>query len=130
MAVKTRSKHLGLLSVTVVALLTMSGPAFTGDDDKAPAYMIYIDPQTGKYTTTRPHSAGTANSSQQPAQAPDARAMSDVRPPAAGQATADPQPESVVQRSNLPIIIAGASVIAGLLVAGIVRTQRKQLHSG
>lgn len=31
-----------------------AGAAFAGDDDKPPAYKIYIDPETGKYTTEDP----------------------------------------------------------------------------
>jgi hypothetical protein len=113
-----------LVALLAASLIIMSFPAYAGDDDKAPAYMIYIDPETGKYTTTRPHSVGTADAAQQSAQASDAPATADVRPTAAAQPTSD------VQRSNLPLIIAGASVLAALLVAGVVRTQRKQFHSG
>jgi len=127
MAVTRNSKCLGLLSVTVVALLTMSGPAFTGDDDKAPAYMIYIDPETGKYTTTRPHSVGTATAAEQSTDAqaaPNATSVVDAQPIVSAQSTPD------VQTSNHALIIAGASVLVVLLLAGVIKNQRKHLHSG
>jgi len=127
MAVTRNSKCLALLSATIVALLTMSGPAFTGDDDKAPAYMIYIDPETGKYTTTRPHSVGTATAAEQltDAQAaPNAPPVVDAQPMVSVQSTSD------VQTSNHALIIAGAGVLVALLLAGIIKNQRKDLHSG
>lgn len=40
------------LLFTVAAL--MAGAVIAGDDDKPPAYRIYIDPETGKYTTEDP----------------------------------------------------------------------------
>ena len=35
-------------------LVLACGPALAGDDDKPPAYKIYIDPETGRYTTEDP----------------------------------------------------------------------------
>ena len=122
-----KSNCLALLSVTVVALLTMCGPAFTGDDDKAPAYMIYIDPETGKYTTTRPHAVGTATAAEQSTDAqaaPNAPPMVDAQPVASSQSTSD------VQTSNHPLIIASAGILLVLLLAGVIKNQRKHLHSG
>lgn len=43
--------------VAMFACLLLTAPAFSGDDDKASAYKIYIDPETGKYTTEDPHAA-------------------------------------------------------------------------
>jgi hypothetical protein len=130
MAVIAGSKCLALLTMTVVVLLAISGPAFSGDDDKAPAYMIYIDPETGKYTTTKPHSTGTADAAEQSARPPEAPAMSSVPPAASTRVTADAQPGPDMRRSNLPLLIASTSVLAVLVVIGVVRSQRKQLHSG
>lgn len=38
----------------VLAALLVAANATAGDDDERPAYMIYIDPETGRYTTEDP----------------------------------------------------------------------------
>lgn len=107
--------------------MIVSVPTYAGDDDKAPAYMIYIDPETGKYTTTRPHSVGTTTDAEQSTDAqaaPNAPSVADAQPIVSSQSTSD------VQTSNHPLIIAGAGVLVVLLLAGVIKNQRKHLHSG
>ena len=43
------------LAVLISFSLLFSMPAAGSDDDERPAYMIYIDPETGKYTTEDPY---------------------------------------------------------------------------
>ncbi|NNC78075.1 MAG: hypothetical protein HKN77_08950 [Woeseiaceae bacterium] len=54
--------------MAIVACSLLMAPAFSGDDDKASAYKIYIDPDTGRYTTQDPHATAV----------PDPAAMSPV----------------------------------------------------
>lgn len=89
-----------LLSVVVLCAFPMA--AFCGDDDKAPAYRIYIDPETGAYTTEDPLAAAKV-------------VVADASAPA-------------ITKSNsifLPTIIG---VLIALLVAGTIRHKRRQLH--
>lgn len=92
-----------MLSAAVVALLLFSGPAYCADEDKAPAYMIYIDPETGKYTTENP----------------DAKTKSD--------AVVVTAPTTDARQPNLSVLIIGASVFIAMLVAGVIKYQRRQL---
>ncbi len=41
-------------ALLLIGATLMPGAAIAGDDDKPPAYRIYIDPETGKYTTEDP----------------------------------------------------------------------------
>lgn len=50
-----------ILAAFVCLVLLAAEPAISGDDDKESAYMIYIDPETGKYTTQDPHATATAD---------------------------------------------------------------------
>lgn len=50
----------GLQLMVIVAVSLFSMPAMSGDEDETPPYMIYIDPETGGYTTTDPESEGAA----------------------------------------------------------------------
>jgi len=79
-------------------------PAWCGDDDKAPAYMIYIDPETGKYTTQDPN-------------AEDAPTEAAVVAPLSSQE----------QRGNAILLVAGAAILVVLLAASVIKYQRKQL---
>lgn len=91
-----------LLIVAAGAVLACAAaPALAGDDDKAPAYKIYIDPETGRYTTEDPEAA-------QPAAA--------VPPPAAAGASKD----------RLPML-AGGAIVAGL--AGFVLFARRRRNA-
>ncbi len=58
-----------------LAALLVAANAPAGDDDERPAYMIYIDPETGRYTTEDPF--GDAPDQQTPAPAPPAAPRSD-----------------------------------------------------
>jgi LPXTG-motif cell wall-anchored protein len=58
-----------VFAAVLTSLLLYSACAYCGDEDRAPAYLIYIDPETQKYTTddpgvaTRPETAATAQTS-------------------------------------------------------------------
>ena len=90
--------------VAILAAAVLPTTAYPGDEDTKPAYMIYIDPDTGKYTTEDPD-AGNTNAPVVP-----------VRP-----ASADSQPDS-------PLFIVIGGVLAILLVGGLIKYQRRQ-HS-
>ena len=77
--------------------------AYPGDEDTKPAYMIYIDPDTGKYTTEDPD-AGNTNAPVVPAR------------PASGNS-----------QTKLTLLIVGGSVLAVLLVGGLLKHQRRQI---
>jgi len=42
------------IAAVLTSLLLYSACAYGGDEDRAPAYLIYIDPETQKYTTNDP----------------------------------------------------------------------------
>lgn len=46
-------------AILLIGLAALLGPSLSvaSDDDEQPAYMIYIDPETGKYTTEDPLAA-------------------------------------------------------------------------
>ena len=90
--------------LAILAAVVLPTTAYPGDDDTKPAYMIYIDPDTGKYTTEDPD-AGSTNAPVVPAR------------PASG----DSNPGS-----PLFIVIGGA--LAVLLVGVMLKRQRRQ-HS-
>lgn len=89
--------------VVAAALSVFSVPAYCGDEDQAPAYMIYIDPETGKYTTENPDNAATTHAVVDASQAPASK------------------------RSSASLLITGATLLVILLAAGIVKHQRKQI---
>ncbi|MCH7637230.1 MAG: hypothetical protein IIA12_06120 [Proteobacteria bacterium] len=89
--------------LAILAAVLLPAIAFPGDEDTKPAYMIYIDPETGKYTTEDPAS-GNTNDSVVPAR------------PASGNS----QPK-------LTLFIVGGSVLAVLLVGGLLKHQRRQI---
>ena len=90
------------LAILVTALLPAT--AYAGDEDTKPAYMIYIDPDTGKYTTEDPD-AGNTNAPIVPAR------------PASGESSPG---------SPLLIVIGGA--LAVLFVGGLLQHQRRQIN--
>jgi hypothetical protein len=94
-----------LRGARAAALLFAAGPLRAGDDDKTPAYKIYIDPETGKYTTQDPDALEVT-------QAP-------VEPAAAVDAGAPDLP--------LPLIAAGVIVALGAFV--LISKQLKQTDS-
>lgn len=86
----------------VVLALALSAPCYCGDEDQAPAYRIYIDPETGAYTTDDPLLAAA---------------------PAAVKSTV---PVAKDRESAAPLTIAGVLVV--LLAAGIIFRRRKRVH--
>lgn len=90
------------LGASAVAAQLAAVPARAGDDDKPPAYKIYIDPETGKYTTEDP---GTAE-----------QAQLTVRPAAAEDAGA----------ADLPLLLTAAGVIAALAAFVLVSKHLRQ----
>ena len=60
MAVNDALRLAGPLAILAAVLLPAI--AYPGDEDTKPAYMIYIDPETGKYTTEDPASGNTNDS--------------------------------------------------------------------
>ncbi len=91
--------------LAILAAALLPAIAYPGDEDTEPAYMIYIDPETGKYTTEDPE-AGNKNDRVVPA-----------------------KPSSGNSQPKLPLLIVGGCAIAGLLVVGLFRHQRRQ-HLG
>jgi hypothetical protein len=87
---------------TAAAALFAATPLRAGDDDKAPAYKIYIDPETGKYTTRDPDAAEASQLTAQPA----AKAES-------GDTT------------ELPLLLTAAAMIVAVAVFVLVSRQRK-----
>jgi len=88
--------------LVILAAALLPTTAFAGDEDTKPAYMIYIDPETGKYTTDDPD-AGNTNAPVVPAR------------PASGEGNPS---------SPLLIVIGGA--LAVLLIGGLLKHQRRQ----
>ena len=76
-----------------------------GDEDQEPAYMIYIDPETGKYTTEDPDAV-------------DSSATKVAR-----------RDETETHSSSpLTLLIIGAGAAIGLLAVGLTKYQRKLLR--
>ena len=90
--------------VAILAAAVLPATVYAGDEDSKPAYMIYINPETGKYTTEDPD-AGNSNVPVVPAR------------PASG----DSNPGS-------PLFIVIGAVLAALLVGAMLKHQRRQ-HS-
>ena len=89
-----------LLAILAAALLPAI--AYAGDEDSKPAYMIYIDPETGKYTT----------------EDPDAASKRDSIVPA--------KPASGTSQLKLPLLIVGGCALAVLLIGGLLQHQRRR----
>ena len=89
-------------SLAFLAAALLPATAFPGDEDTKPAYMIYIDPETGRYTT----------------EDPDTDRTNDPVAPER-QASENSEPER-------PLLIVVGSVLAVLLVSGLLRHQRRQ----
>lgn len=87
--------------LTIFAALVLPATAWPGDEDSEPGYMIYIDPETGKYTTEDPDVATHI-----------------VVPAKQGQTD---------QQLKLPWAIAGVAALALLLVVGLLKHQRRQV---
>ena len=87
---------------TVLALSTLPIFVSAGDEDQEPAYMIYIDPETGKYTTEDPNADATAN----------------------GHVMPGTESENG-QSLRLLLILAGAAVVV-LLIGGRLKHQQRQ----
>lgn len=101
MAVNDALRLAGPLAFLAAVLLPAI--AYPGDEDTKPAYMIYIDPETGKYTTEDPE-AGNTNDSVV----------------TAGPASGNSQP-------NLTLLIVGGSALAVLLVGGLLKHHRRRI---
>lgn len=80
-------------------------PARAGDDDKPPAYKIYIDPETGKYTTRDP--------------AAEESSQVTVQPPAAADGGGP----------DLPLLLTASGMIAALAALVLISKHRKQSES-
>lgn len=80
----------------------MQGISLAGDEDTQPAYMIYIDPETGKYTTEDPY-----------ADKSDDHFVRNDR-------------ASGIAEPRFPSRIVGVIVLAILVVGTIIGVQRKQ----
>ena len=89
--------------LAILAAVLLPAIAYAGDEDSKPAYMIYIDPDTGKYTTEDPD-AGNTNAPIVPAR------------PASGESN----PSS-------PLLIVIGCALAALLVGGLLQHQRRQI---
>ena len=100
MAVNDALRLAGPLAILAAVLLPAI--AYPGDEDTKPAYMIYIDPETGKYTTEDPEAANK-NTSVVPA-----------------------QPVSGNRQTKLLLLVVGGCAAAVLLVGGLLRHQRRQ----
>ena len=92
----------GMFGISAICLaLMLPLTVIAGDEDREPAYKIYIDPETGKYTTEDPE-ATTAS------------------------ATSIIGREKMEQASSellLPII--GAAAVIALIAGGLLTYQRK-----
>jgi len=89
--------------VIILAAVLLTGTAYPGDEDSKPGYMIYIDPETGKYTTEDPDAGNT-----------NAPPVVPARP-----ASGDSDPGS-------PLVIVIGGVLAVLLVGVMLKHQRRQ----
>ena len=96
----------GCLLFCSVLLLPVA--AIAGDEDRRPAYMIYIDPVTGKYTTEDPENPD-----------PDG----DEGPTALPSAEHDTEKK----QWDLPMLLLAGGVVVAMLVGAYYRQQRKPL---
>ena len=102
MAVNVNPCRAGLLLTAVIVLWVVSAPAYCGDEDRGLAYKIYIDPETGKYTTEDPHDA---------AESPDTVAV--------------PGRSLDAEQSNSALLITSMGLVAVLLVIGAAWRRHK-----
>lgn len=102
----------GWLAAVLAGALALPGAAavHASDDDEDPPYLIYIDPETGKYTTVDPQAAPR-----------DAERQSPPRPAGSAPAPAD--------RGYPWSSVAGAAA-AGLLVLAGRRLLRHRRRPG
>lgn len=98
-----KQTNAGLQLVVIVAVSLFLMPAIAGDEDEKPPYMIYIDPETGGYTTTDPESEGVAQ------QMVEEKAT---------------QRTEQVQR-DIPGLSVGVAIALALLLAGVLLTRRR-----
>jgi hypothetical protein len=91
--------------VAILAAVIFPAIAYAGDEDSRPAYMIYIDPETGKYTTDDPDVVNTN----------------------APVVPVSPASEDNFPSTTLYVLIGGA--LAMLLAGAMLKHQRRQ-HSG
>ena len=106
-----RATHFAALLAGALALLTAAAVG-ASDDDEDPPYMIYIDPESGKYTTVDPLAAP-----------PDARAKALPGPvDGAGTLAAPKSPW---------VLVAGAAGAVLLVLGGHrMRRRRRRLTTG
>lgn len=97
----------GLLALCTAPLLCTV--AVAGDEDRKPAYMIYIDPVTGKYTTEDPDDPGNSDTVDGPA-------------PLAGA-----EHDGDGNAWDLPMLVLAVGVVVAMLVGAFYRQQRKPL---
>ena len=88
--------------LAILAAALLPATAYAGDEDSKPAYMIYIDPETGKYTTEDPD-AGNTNAPIVPA-----------------------RPTSGESNPGSPLLIVIGGALAVLLVGGLLNHQRRR----
>lgn len=100
-------------AILLIGLAALLGPlpSVASDNDEQPVYKIYIDPETGKYTTEDPLAAD-----REPP-APAVTAESTTAAPAAG-----------VPRQNRYAAVAAALLILLVLVAGRMLVRRSSTH--
>ena len=105
-----RAARFAVLLAGALALLTAAA-AGASDDDEDPPYMIYIDPESGKYTTVDPLAA------------PDPRAQA-LPGPGDGAGT--------VAAPKSPWVLVTGAAAAVLLVLGghRMRRRRRRLTTG
>ena len=100
--------RIALSIILFAGYITASLPAIAGDDDKPLPYMIYVDPETGKYVTVDPAAGHAAASSAKPS----------------------PELENVRKPAHFPAVsmqtISIASVLLLLLWAGIKWLARRR----
>lgn len=101
-------------AILLIGLATLLGPlpSVASDDDEQPVYMIYIDPETGRYTTADPLAAD-----REPPASTAMTTESTIAAPAAG-----------VPRQNWYAAVAAALVILLVLVGGHMLVRRSSMH--
>ena len=90
----------GALAICLALMSPLT--AVAGDEDKAPAYRIYIDPETGTYTTEDPE-ATTASAT-----------------PVVGREKSD-----LASSSDLLLLLIGAGAVIALVAGGLFKYQQK-----
>ena len=92
------------LGLTILAVSLLPGIVSAGDEDSKPAYMIYIDPDTGRYTTVDPHADEVSDRVVRTEPAPD------------------------IDGPKLPARIVGATALAVLVIGAVIILRRKHLR--